>query len=48
MKKIILLIILTFTIISCAEIQEMENYRRARGDKCVYNQYGNIVCGYTR
>ena len=27
---------------------EMHRERRERGDKCVYNQYGNIVCGYTR
>ena len=48
MKKIILLIILTFTVISCAEFMEMDQYRRDRGSKCVYNQHGNIICGYTR
>ncbi len=46
MKKIILLIILIFTVIGCAEIEEMNRERRERGRKCVYNQYGNIECGY--
>ena len=48
MKKIILLIILTFTVISCAEIQALEKNRRDRGTKCVYDYYGNMICGYTR
>ena len=48
MKKIILLVVLIFTVISCAEIQEMDRYVKERGTKCVYNQYGNIECGYTR
>ena len=47
MKKIILLIaLLIFTIISCSDIQEMDRQIRERGQKCVYNQYGNIVCGF--
>lgn len=48
MKKIILLMILIFTVLSCSEIVEMDRYRIERGRKCVYNQYGNMVCGYTR
>ena len=48
MKKIILLIILTFTVISCAEFMEMDQYRKDRGTKCVYDPGGNMNCGYTR
>ncbi len=38
-------------IISCkaedfALWNEVQRERRERGQKCVYNQYGNIECGY--
>ncbi len=46
MKKFILLIALIFIIVSCSDIQEFENEINQRGRKCVYNQYGNIVCGF--
>ncbi len=46
MKKIILLIVLIFMIVSCSDIQEMDRQIRERGRKCVYNQYGNIECGF--
>ena len=53
MKKIIIIMSVLALIISCtakdiALWNEMDRQRRERGKKCVSNQYGNIVCGYTR
>ena len=53
MKKIIIIMSILVMIISCtakdiALWNEMDRQRRERGKKCVSNQYGNIVCGYTR
>ena len=48
MRKVLLLVILIFTVIGCAEIQEMDRNRRERGDKCVLDPRGNMICGYTR
>ena len=46
MKKIIILIALIFMIVSCSDIQEMDRQIRERGQKCVYDAYGNIECGF--
>ena len=51
MKKIIITMSVLAMIISCtaedfALWNEAQRERRERGQKCVYNQYGNIVCGF--
>ena len=53
MKKIIIIMSVLAMIISCTAKDfelwnEMHRERRERGDKCVYDNYGNIICGYTR
>ena len=45
MKKIIMLIILVFTILSCSYLDGSEAKRRGR--ECMYNSRGEVqVCGY--
>ena len=51
MKKIIITMSVLAMMISCtaedfALWNEAQRERRERGQKCVYNQYGNIVCGF--
>ena len=51
MKKIIIIMGILAMIISCtaedfALWNEVQRERRERGQKCVYNQYGNIECGF--
>ena len=53
MKKIILLLILIMTIISCTEtdrrlMREVEQERRERGVECLYNHKGEPIgsCNY--
>ncbi|WP_369713699.1 hypothetical protein AB8B23_04895 [Leptotrichia sp. HSP-342] len=51
MKKIIVLIILLLTVMSCSELTELEAGRqqrlRERGRECRYNYKGELQhCGY--
>jgi len=51
MKKIIVLIILLLTVMSCSELSEMEARRqqrlRERGRECIYNKRGGLeYCRY--
>ena len=53
MKKIIIIMGILAMIISCTaeDMQLWEDVKRERserGKKCVYDYYGNIMCGYTR
>ncbi|WP_369713700.1 hypothetical protein AB8B23_04900 [Leptotrichia sp. HSP-342] len=53
MKKIIALIILLLTVMSCSELSEMEaksqQIKRERGYECTYNSRGEAqVCGYIK
>ena len=45
MKKIIMMVILAMTLVSCAlsELNEARERRAERGVKC-YKQYGNMYC----
>ncbi|WP_369713682.1 hypothetical protein AB8B23_04755 [Leptotrichia sp. HSP-342] len=51
MKKVIALIILSLTMVSCSELAEMEarsqQRRMERGRQCRYNYKGEVQhCGY--
>ena len=51
MKKIIIIMGILAIIISCSaediqRWQRVDRERKERGQKCVYNQYGNIECGF--
>ena len=53
MKKIIIIMSMLVMIVSCTaediqRWQRVEREKRERGKKCVYDYYGNIMCGYTR
>ena len=53
MKKIIIIMSVLAMIISCSAEdiqmwQKVDRERRERGQKCVYDPGGNIICGYTR
>ena len=42
----ILVMIISCTAKDFALWNEVQRERRERGQKCVYNQYGNIECGF--
>ena len=53
MKKIIIIMSMLVMIVSCTaediqRWQRVDREKRERGKKCVYDYYGNIMCGYTR
>ena len=51
MKKIILILILTVTAISCELLNPSEKtaqYRRERGEKCYKYPSGYVHCEYTK
>ena len=50
MKKIIALIILLLTVMSCSEMEaKSQQIKRERGYECTYNSRGEAqVCGYIK
>ena len=53
MKKIIMLVVLVITTMSCSELAEMEaksqQMRRERGRECMYNYKGELQgCNYIK
>ena len=47
MKRIIMLVILVMTIISCSYFEGAERAERERGRRCRYNYKGELQhCGY--
>ena len=47
MKRIIMLIILVMTVMSCSYFEGAERARKERGRECMYNYKGEVqVCGY--